>query len=226
MTADAPRSAAPERRDRSLPLIVFAGRLLIRLLARSWRLRTEGFEGVDRLIGEGRGMVLALWHGEMLGPLIAMRGRPVAILISSHRDGEIIARIAAGFGYASVRGSSSRGGGRALLEIVRRLQAGGIVAVTPDGPRGPRHSFAGGTVVAAQRAEVPVIALRMEVSSAWTLRSWDRFTIPKPFARVVVRASAPTLVEATTMADSEREVARFQQLMADTGPDTVDPVVA
>lgn len=209
--------------DRRLGLIVLLGGLLIKALAWTWRLRREGFEEAERLMRERRGVVLALWHGEMLGPLVAMRGHDISILISNHRDGEIIARIAEGFGYGAIRGSSSRGGGRALLEIVRHLQKGGTVAVTPDGPRGPRHSFAGGTVVAAQRAGVPVVALRMEAPKAWTLGSWDRFTIPKPFSRVVVRASVPTFVEATTLADAEREVERFTRLMAATAPGAAEP---
>lgn len=217
MAADAPPGAGEAKPDRTLGLIVFAGRLVIKALAATWRLRLVGFERGAAHIREGGGIVLALWHGEMLGPLVAMRGYPVQILISNHRDGEIIAKIAEGLGYGSIRGSSSRGGGRALLEIVRRLKRGGIVAVTPDGPRGPRHSFAGGTIVAAQRAEVPVVAMRMSVSRAWRLGSWDRFTIPKPFATVTVTCSTPTPVEATTMADAEREVERFARLMAETG---------
>jgi hypothetical protein len=90
------------------------------------------------------------------------------------------------FGLETVRGSTSRGGARALLELVATLRRGRDVAVTPDGPRGPRHEFAPGALVAAQRAGAAVIGVAAHVDRAWRLRSWDAFEIPKPFARITV----------------------------------------
>jgi lysophospholipid acyltransferase (LPLAT)-like uncharacterized protein len=107
-----------------------------------------------------------------------------------HGDGEIIARVMASLGFDAVRGSSSRGGARALLESVRLLRSGRTVAFTPDGPRGPRRVSAPGAAAAAVRSGAPVIALGMRASRFWQLKSWDRLTIPKPFARVCVRYSS------------------------------------
>jgi hypothetical protein len=141
------------------------------------------------------------------------RDEGIAILISTHADGEIITRVALSLGNRAVRGSSSRGGARALLELAAQLQSGSDVAVTPDGPRGPRRVFAAGAVVAAMRARAPIVALGATVDRFWRLRSWDRLVIPKPFARITVRYSEPTYVAATTPRGAEAEAARFHALL-------------
>jgi hypothetical protein len=105
-------------------------------------------------------------------------------MISEHGDGEIIARIHKRLGNDAVRGSTSRGAGRALLAMVRKLQAGTNCIITPDGPRGPSGVAQAGALMASNRAAAPILALRAEASSAWRLKSWDRFMIPKPFAKV------------------------------------------
>jgi lysophospholipid acyltransferase (LPLAT)-like uncharacterized protein len=183
--------AAPAGRDAPpLPArvrwAVAAGSRLLRVLARTWRVREVGRDGWRARRAAGGGVVVAIWHGQML-PLVAHhRDEGVAVLISEHRDGEIIARVVRAFGLETVRGSTSRGGARALLELVATLRAGRDVAVTPDGPRGPRHEFAPGALVAAHRAGAAVIGVAAHVDRAWRLRSWDAFEIPKPFARITV----------------------------------------
>ncbi|OYV64997.1 MAG: hypothetical protein B7Z72_12650, partial [Gemmatimonadetes bacterium 21-71-4] len=136
-------------------------------------------------------VVIVIWHGQLLPQLWVHRGQNVSVLISEHRDGEILARIANAMGYRTVRGSTSRGANRALVGMVRELQLGYDVGITPDGPRGPNHSFAPGALLVAQRANCPVIPFGAHVSSAWHLGSWDRFTIPKPFARVTIAYGDP-----------------------------------
>lgn len=165
---------------------VAVGTRFLRLLARTWRFREVGRE--DWLARQAAGLptILALWHGQML-PLTAYhRNCGVAVLISEHRDGEIIARVVRAFGFETIRGSTSRGAARALLELVATLRAGRDVAVTPDGPRGPRFEFAPGALVAAHRAGAAVVGVAAHVDRAWRLRSWDAFEIPKPFARITV----------------------------------------
>ena len=191
------------------------GALLIGVLARTWRVRVVGRAPVDALRAAGRPVAFAFWHGQMLPLVWQHRDEGVAILVSSHRDGEIIARIIHAFGFRTVRGSSSRGAGRALLGLVRELQAGREVAVTPDGPRGPAGRFAPGALVAAQRAGAPVIPVSARASRAWHLRSWDRFMIPKPFARVTVAYGAPTLVAAARARAAADEASRFEALLAE-----------
>jgi lysophospholipid acyltransferase (LPLAT)-like uncharacterized protein len=134
-------------------------------------------------------------------------------VISEHRDGEIIARIVESFGFKTIRGSSSRGAARALIGIVRELERGSEVAVTPDGPRGPARRFASGALVAAQRVGVPIVGVGVFASSAWRLNSWDRFMIPKPFSRVQVAYTLPTSVVATSAREAEGEAPRFESLL-------------
>ena len=153
----------------------------------------------------------------MLPLLYQHRDEGVAILISSHRDGELIAQVAHRLGYRSVRGSSSRGAGRALLGMVRELERRREVAVTPDGPRGPAERFATGALVAAQRSGAYIVPVAATADRAWRLRSWDRFLIPKPFARVTVAYGPPTRVLAASARDAGNEAERFERLLADAG---------
>ena len=189
------------------------GAVLIRILGSTWRMSSRGREGLDAARAAGQPVVIALWHGELLPILWHHRQQGISALISTHGDGEIIARIAHALGCRTVRGSSSRGGARALLALVRELEAGHEVAVTPDGPRGPRRYFAPGALVAAMRAGVPVVAFGASVDRAWRLRTWDRFVIPKPFAGITIGYSAPTAVSATSPRETEGEGPRFQALL-------------
>jgi lysophospholipid acyltransferase (LPLAT)-like uncharacterized protein len=200
-------------RDRALGVIVPLGAIVIRLLASTWRVRVLNPEAVAGLRAANAPYVFACWHGQMLPLLWAHRGQGIAILVSEHRDGEIITRIARTIGFHAVRGSTSRGGGRALLGLVAELQRGRPVAVTPDGPRGPAGSFAPGALVAAQRAGVPVLTVGAYASSFWQLKSWDRFLIPKPFARVSVAYGGPEIVGGESPRDAAAEVPRFQALL-------------
>jgi lysophospholipid acyltransferase (LPLAT)-like uncharacterized protein len=200
-------------RDRALALIVPLGAIVLRLLAWTWRVRMVNPEAVADLRAANAPYVFACWHGQMLPLLWAHRGQGIAILVSEHRDGEIITRIARTIGFNAVRGSTSRGAGRALLGLVAELQRGRVVAVTPDGPRGPAGHFAPGALVAAQRAGVPVLTVGAYASSAWQLGSWDRFLIPKPFARVNVAYGGPAHVAGESPRDAAAEVPRFQALL-------------
>jgi lysophospholipid acyltransferase (LPLAT)-like uncharacterized protein len=189
----------------------------VRLLGASWRIRVINNEtGVDALWRERRPIVFALWHGDMLPLLYQHRDEGVSVLISEHRDGELIARTAESLGFRTVRGSTSRGATRALVGLARELEAGHDVAITPDGPRGPARSFAPGALIAAQRANAPVIAVAAAVESAWRLGTWDRFKIPKPFSRVRIAYSDPVTLEASTARGAAEETARFQALMLQT----------
>jgi lysophospholipid acyltransferase (LPLAT)-like uncharacterized protein len=159
-------------------------------------------------------MVMALWHGHLLPLAYFLRNTGMHVVVSEHRDGEIITRILQGLGYTMIRGSSTRGGARALAEMVRTLRGGTSVCITPDGPKGPAYKFAPGTTVAAQRAGVPVTTMFVTAERAWRLRSWDQFMIPKPFARVVLHFSEPTMVLGETPADAAAEASRFEALLA------------
>jgi len=167
------------------PIAQTLGPPAIKTLAATWRFRESGLEPWKPPF------IFVLWHSRIL-PLLALHKREgVVLLISRHRDGEYLADLAQGWGYRSVRGSTQRGGEVGLLGIVRALQGGAVVAMTPDGPRGPRERVQPGAIAAAQHAGVPLIAVGARTASAWYLRSWDRMCLPKPFAAVDVRYGAP-----------------------------------
>ena len=161
------------------------GPAAIKTLAATWRFRESGVQAWKPPF------IFVLWHSRIL-PLLALhKHEGLVLLISRHRDGGYVADLAKEWGYTSVRGSTRRGGEAALLGVVRALQAGAIVAITPDGPQGPRERVQPGAVAAAQHAGVPIVAAGTRTSSAWYTQSWDRMCIPKPFAAIDVRYSAP-----------------------------------
>ncbi|MBI5432583.1 MAG: lysophospholipid acyltransferase family protein [Planctomycetes bacterium] len=172
------------------------------LLARSWRVeRIEGarFEGLER------GFILALWHGRMLLGIRELRAERLHVLVSMSGDGDVSEALLQNFGYTVVRGSRSRGGARALREMLGILGEGGVVVITPDGPRGPRHTMNPGLAWMAKATGYPVLPLGYAVDRAWRLKSWDRFTIPKPFARVRLAFGEPVRVpREATPEDMER----------------------
>lgn len=186
------------------------GSSFIQAIARTWRIRVVNEQSYLAEKNAGRPVVLVLWHGEMLPLLYHHRNRGIAVLVSEHGDGEIIARILADFGFRLVRGSSSRGAARALVAVDRELKAGVDVGITPDGPRGPRHSVAPGALLAAHRAGVRLMPLAAASSAFWQLGSWDRFMIPKPFARVTIAYGDATPVDAPT----SREAGEKTELLA------------
>lgn len=193
--------------------IVRVGVWVIRALAVTWRIETVNGEPLAAARRSGQRVIFALWHGELLPLLWHQRGENVAIVISDHRDGEIIARIAESLGYATVRGSTSKGGSRALIGLMREIDAGRDGAITPDGPRGPAHVFAPGAAVAAQRTGALIAPIRAQASRAWRLKSWDRFLIPKPFARVRVSLGPLTGVTAASPREAAEAAPRLQAIL-------------
>jgi lysophospholipid acyltransferase (LPLAT)-like uncharacterized protein len=196
-------------------LSVLAGGNFLRALSKTWRYRAIADQPVKDLRKAGKPILFALWHGQMLPLLWYHRDQGVAVVVSEHSDGEIIARILEWMGYNLIRGSTSRGADRALLGIVRTLKDGKDVAITPDGPRGPARQFAQGAIVAANRAHAPIIPALAHVDRAWTLSSWDGFVIPKPFARITIAYGPPTLVEAATTREAAAQTSRFERLMSE-----------
>ncbi|MBL0939749.1 MAG: lysophospholipid acyltransferase family protein [Gemmatimonadaceae bacterium] len=171
-------------------LTINAGWWVLRVLGWTWRSRVAGRDALVRRAPGTDAVVYTLWHGQML-PVLWSHHVRTGVLVSEHRDGEIITRILEKFGMFGVRGSSSRGGTRALLEAVQVVREGTDMAFTPDGPRGPRHSFAPGALILAHRAKVPIVTITAHVDRVWRLRSWDGFEIPKPFARISVLYGEP-----------------------------------
>jgi lysophospholipid acyltransferase (LPLAT)-like uncharacterized protein len=194
---------------------LFLGRGFLNVLARTWRIRVINGEAVLNLRRSELPFIFALWHGHLLPLLWHHRDEGVKVLISEHRDGEMVARAAESLGYGLIRGSTTRGADRALISLVRELQAGHEVAITPDGPKGPAGKFAPGALIAAQRSGSFILPVAASASRSWRLKSWDKFMIPKPFARVTVAYGPPTKILATNPRAAVDEASRFERLLND-----------
>lgn len=190
--------------------VVALGYWLIRGLARTIRFEMDDRVGV---IGkpQDQSYIGALWHNRLLlAPLVLRRFVPQrkgAALISPSRDGNLIAALVERFGFNVVRGSSSRQGAIAMLQLADTLRAGRDVVFTPDGPRGPAYVMGPGIVLLAQKSNTAVVPIALEYSTCWRLGTWDRFIIPRPFSEVRVVFGTPHAVKATTT-DQEFEVER------------------
>jgi lysophospholipid acyltransferase (LPLAT)-like uncharacterized protein len=162
--------------------------------------------------------IAALWHNRLLLISFVLKkffpDRPGAGLISASRDGDLIADATQRFGFDVVRGSSSRMGASALLELSEILGSGRDVLLTPDGPRGPVYELGQGIIFLAQKTGARVVPVNMEYSSCWRVKSWDRFIIPRPFAKVRVILGQPHQVRSTsTPEEFENERLRLQNAM-------------
>jgi len=167
-------------------LLCWAIHLYIRFVYRTNRWTVEGAERPRRLREQGRSFILAFWHGRLLMiPMAWQRLAPMHMLISAHRDGRIIADAVTYFGVDSIPGSTRRGGSAALRTMLKRLEAGDCVGITPDGPRGPAMVASSGVVNVARLAGVPIVPVVFATSRRRVLRTWDRFHFALPFGRGV-----------------------------------------
>ena len=170
---------------------------LIAALCWTYRWRIEGAAHYDAVTSSGQQPILALWHGRILPGLHYFRNRGVVVITSQNFDGEWIARILHKFGFGTARGSTSRGGARALVQLRRDLLAGKPAAFTVDGPRGPARVVQPGVAFLAGATGYPILPYHIESNRHWTLRSWDRTQIPKPFSTVALVIGAPITVKGT-----------------------------
>jgi lysophospholipid acyltransferase (LPLAT)-like uncharacterized protein len=193
------------------------GVCLLRVWERTLRYEIDDRAGVIRKpVTEN--YIGALWHNRLLiFPLVLRRffpNRAGAALISASRDGDLLTDAIYRFGYDVIRGSSSRLGASAILQLTEMLASGRDVVITPDGPRGPAYELGPGIVFLAQKSRASVLPMNLEYSGYWRLGSWDRFIIPQPFSKVRVLISQPHHVEPTSTPDEfEAERLRLQGAM-------------
>jgi lysophospholipid acyltransferase (LPLAT)-like uncharacterized protein len=187
-------------------------------LGATLRWKVEGVTHWDKVITSGRRPILAFWHARILGGLQYFRGRGIVVITSQNFDGEWIARILPRFGFGTARGSTSRGGARALVHMRRALAAGLPVAFTVDGPRGPARVAQQGAVWLAGATGNPILPFHIEADRYWTARSWDRTQIPKPFSTMAITIGEPIRISSTEPAaiargrvDLEAALARLEQ---------------
>ena len=184
--------------------------------------RTLRYEIDDRagVVGKpaDQNYIGALWHNRLLiFPFVLRRffsNRHGAALISASRDGDLLADAIGRFGFDIVRGSSSRLGASAILQLADVLASGRDVVITPDGPRGPAYELGPGIIFLAQKSGAAVLPVNMEYSRCWRLKSWDRFILPRPFAKIRVIIGHPHRVRSTnTVDDFEAERLCLQDAM-------------
>ena len=165
-------------------------------------------------------VLFCFWHNRILGITFAFQRiypkhrRGVTVLTSASKDGEILARLVAEFQMGSVRGSSSRGGSRALLELIRLVQSGRDIAITPDGPRGPRYSLGPGVIQLAQSTGAKILPLHAQFSRCFQMKTWDGFIIPLPFSSVSINVGSPIRIpEEATHTEFEFERNKLEEIL-------------
>jgi lysophospholipid acyltransferase (LPLAT)-like uncharacterized protein len=174
---------------RFLGVLVFLGVCLYRL---TLRIRMVGEENREKAVASGRPFLYALWHQRMVAGILSQRWRGLVTMASKSRDGQIISTFLGLWGFKVVRGSSSRAGGPASAHFLRLLGSGsGGAALTPDGPRGPARRSKPGIVFLAERSGAAILPVGSSSTRPWFARSWDRFLVPLPFSRCVVRIGEP-----------------------------------
>ncbi len=173
---------------RALDLLFY---VVIRVIGMTIRFEVEGWGNYESVIASGRRPVWPFWHERIFLSTIYFRNRGITVITSKSKDGEYIARFIQRFGFGAIRGSSSRGGSRALIEMKRAMADGVEIAFTADGPRGPRHVAKPGPVYLAKLTGNPVLPFLMEPARYWTLKTWDRLQIPKPFSRALLIIAEP-----------------------------------
>jgi len=170
--------------------------LLMSLVGATVRFEVEGWENYESVIASGRLPVWPFWHDRIFLSTIYFRDRDIVVITSKSRDGEYIARFIQRFGFGSIRGSSSRGGARALVEMRNEMKKGHEIAFTVDGPRGPRYVAKPGPVFLAKLTGNPILPFLIEPKKYWTIRSWDKLQIPRPFTRAKLMIAEPFFVAA------------------------------
>jgi lysophospholipid acyltransferase (LPLAT)-like uncharacterized protein len=217
--SDRPAWEGSSWKRQQIACIATLGAPLIGALGRTWRYVSDGADAFDHCMAAGQRPILALWHGRILPATPFWRDRGVVAITSENFDGEWIARIMQRFGYGAARGSTSRGGVRALVRLKRLVSEGHATAFTVDGPRGPAEHAQPGALWLAKATGQPILPFQIEASSAWHVRSWDRALVPKPFSRVAVAVGPPFFVAADAddagleqrRRDLEGELRRLQQ---------------
>jgi lysophospholipid acyltransferase (LPLAT)-like uncharacterized protein len=200
--------------QRKAALIAATATPLIRALAATYRWRVEGLEHFDAIVASGRQPIMGFWHGRILPATVYFRNRNIVVITSQNFDGEWIAGIIERFGYGTARGSTSRGGAKALVQLRRDLLAGKPVGFTLDGPRGPARVAQPGALFLAGATGYPILPFHLESSAAWTTKSWDRTQIPKPFSRVAVVVGESFFVPDTEEGTIEAARVQLQDVLS------------
>jgi len=191
-------------------LLIFAPKIayiILRILFFTCRKKFYLAEESDNLPNP---VIVVFWHGELLsvmeGYMLYRGNKNIDSMISDHKDGELVARIVSLFGGGAIRGSSTRGGVKALIQSFKTLDKKRDLGMAIDGPKGPRHSVSDGVVLISQKKSVPIVTFNCKPTSYWQLNSWDKFIIPKPFCILNFYVSEPFLLDGLTMQEAKEKV--------------------
>lgn len=187
---------------------------VVEALGATYHWHDLGAEHLARVRAGGRQPIYGFWHGRILAAILRFRDSNITVITSQNFDGEWISRVTARFGYESARGSTSRGGSRALVQMRRTLERGGAAAFTLDGPRGPAKIAQPGAVWLAGATGHPVLPFHIEATDGWTIKSWDRHLVPKPGSHVVVAIGEPFYVGSTEPALVETRRVDLEHVLA------------
>lgn len=183
--------------------------LLIEIIGRTIRFEVEGWENFEAIRSAGKLPVYAFWHDRIFASTWFFRNRGIAVITSQSKDGEYIARFIQRLGYGAIRGSSTRGGVGALVEMIKVMRAGKPAGFTVDGPKGPRYQVKPGAVMLAKKTGNPVMPFLIECKRYWTVKSWDRMQIPRPFTKARLIIGKPLYFSENT-GENELEKARLE----------------
>ncbi len=195
-------------------LVTKLGGLVILLLGKLSFIKIVGRHHLENLKSKNVPFIYVCWHGRMLLPIYIHRGQGITGMVSLHTDGEMIAQTAHKIGYYTVRGSSTRGGAEAFHNMVNVLNKGGLGAMFPDGPRGPRHYLKPGTIYLAQKTGAYLLPICYSTKRKIQFNSWDRFILPLPFSKSIVIYGQPIDVPKNLSQEQLEQVrTKFQEDM-------------
>jgi lysophospholipid acyltransferase (LPLAT)-like uncharacterized protein len=194
-------------------LIGWIGYLVISVIGRTMRWKSEGDAHLEEIYGSGRRAIFTFWHGRIFPATYYWRRRGIVVMTSMNRDGDAIAQCIQRFGFGAARGSSSRGGLKALAEMAREIRRGYDCAFTIDGPRGPRYVAKQGPVLLALKTGAAIFCFHISMKHKIQLKSWDEFQIPLPFTEALVLKAEPIWVPADA---SEAQLRDLHQQMQST----------
>lgn len=174
----------------NLPIFPYIGLVVIKIISWTYKIRVMNLDIEKDILKRGHIPIYASWHQRFFPGIVFFATRkPISIMISQSRDGELISKIVNVLGWHPVRGSSSKGGGQALRDITKLVRKGYKIAHIVDGPRGPLGDVKPGLLVIAQASGMPIVPTITSAEKKWVFNSWDRFMVPKPFSRVIIRFS-------------------------------------
>ncbi len=202
----------PFRKRLVIRAIAASSYLLISLIGRTLRFDVEGWDNFEQIERDGKVPIYCFWHNRIFAGTYFFRDRGIVVMTSQSEDGEYIARFIQKFGYGAIRGSATRGGVGALVEMIRMMRSGLPMAFSVDGPRGPIYEAKMGPVLLAKKTGNPMMPFILECQKFWSLGSWDRLQIPRPFSKIKVIIAEPIYVpEGADDATLEAKLGELQQ---------------